>query len=246
MANHRPEWGANAIFDIVDGKMEFASYYKLPVPQSAQENCVAHNGNLIPVPNRDIMVQAWYQGGTSVYDFTDSSNPVEIAYFDYAPNHPTSMQSGGFWSTYWHNGFMYGNEIARGFDSFDIQPNELLTANELAVAKSVQFDEANAQHQWELTWDVTFTYGRAHTDQLARDGAITEGLEGKIRNALDKAEEMLPLPNKRLVAQSHFDRAVHLLLWQADVVEGKDKPNQGDADRLRALADTILELKANS
>src|SRR5690606_23042165 len=131
-------------------KMEFASYYKLPVPQTAQENCVAHNGNLVPVPNRDIMVQAWYQGGTSLWDFTDSSNPVEIGYFDYAPNSAASLQSGGFWSSYWYNGYVYGNEIARGFDTFQLLPNELLTENELAVARSVTFDESNAQHQDQL------------------------------------------------------------------------------------------------
>src|SRR5690606_22415715 len=110
-------WGANAIFDIVetpDGpKMEFASYYKLPVPQTNQENCVAHNGTLVPVPGRDIMVQAWYQGGTSVFDFTVSSNPYEIAFFDRGPNSGTSLVTGGFWSSYWHNGHVYGSEIGR-------------------------------------------------------------------------------------------------------------------------------------
>ncbi len=243
-------WGADAIFDIVqteDGpKLEFRSYYKLPMSQTNQENCVAHNGSLIPVPNRDIMVQAWYQGGTTVFDFTDSANPVEIAFFDRGPVSGTSLVLGGFWSTYWHNGYLYGNEIARGFDVFDLLPSEHLSENEIAVAKSVYFDEYNVQGQQRLTWDVTFTYGHAHLDQLVRDGAITEGLEGKIRNALDKAEEWLGIPGKELVALSHFDRAIHLLLWQADVIEGKDKPNQGDADRLRALADTIAELQANS
>ncbi len=78
-------WGANAIFDIVDRKLRFGGYYKLPVPQTEQENCVAHNGSLIPVPGRDIMVQAWYQGGVSVFDFTDSARPVEIAFFDRGP-----------------------------------------------------------------------------------------------------------------------------------------------------------------
>ena len=120
----RPNWGANAIFDIVDRKMVFRSYYKLPVVQTSQENCVAHNGSLVPVPGRDVMSQAWYQGGVSVFDFTDSANPQELAFFDRGPISPTSLVTGGMWSGYWYNGFLYGTEIARGFDAFELTPTD--------------------------------------------------------------------------------------------------------------------------
>ena len=126
------EWGADAIFDIVDGQMEFASYYKMPAVQTVHENCVAHNSSLMPVPGRDILIQAWYQGGVSVIDFTDSANPVEIAYYDRGPIHtpnpipptadPPSLNLGGLWSTYWYNGNFFGSEIARGFDAFGFLP----------------------------------------------------------------------------------------------------------------------------
>ena len=81
----QPQWGADALFDIEGGSMEFASYYKMPAVQTSQENCVAHNMSLVPVPGRDIFVQAWYQGGLSVVDFSDTANPVEIGYFDRGP-----------------------------------------------------------------------------------------------------------------------------------------------------------------
>ncbi|WBB70020.1 hypothetical protein [Micromonospora sp. WMMD812] len=164
----QPQWGANAIFDIVDGKMRFASYYKLPVPQTAQENCVAHNGSLIPVPGRDILVQAWYQGGISLMDFTDSAHPKEIAYFDRGPISPTSTVLGGFWSAYWYNGQIYGSEIARGFDVFGLRPSEHLTQAEIAAAREVQLPQFNAQHQTTISWAPSFAVARARFDQLAR------------------------------------------------------------------------------
>ncbi len=245
-------WGADAIFDIVqteDGpKMELRSYYKVPNVQSTREVCVAHNGNLIPVPGRDVMVQAWYEGGFSVFDFTDSSNPVELAYFDRGPYGPPPFNPlGGYWSVYWYNGNIYGNEIFLGFDTFDLLADgDAFTDNELEAARTVLFDEHNAQAQERIEWDATFALARATVDQIVRDDDMTEGMEGKIRNALDMAEQFLAMPKKHNVALSHFDRAVHLLLWQADVIEGKDKPNQGDADRLRDLAQKILDLKAAS
>ena len=140
-----PDWGANAIFDIVDGKMELAGYYKLPVPQSELENCVAHNGAIIPVPGRDIMVQAWYQGGLSMLDFTDGANAVEIAFFDRGPLSEEEMFTGGYWSTYWNNGFIYGAEITRGLDVFRLEPSEHLSQNEIDAANMVQVEEFNAQ-----------------------------------------------------------------------------------------------------
>ena len=145
-ATDQLNWGADAIFDIVDRKLRFAGYYKMPAPQTEQENCVAHNGSIIPVPGRDIMAQAWYQGGVSVFDFTDSAHPVEIAFFDRGPIDATKLITGGFWSTYWYNGNIYGTEIARGLDIFKLTPSEFLSQNEIEAASEVHSTEFNAQH----------------------------------------------------------------------------------------------------
>jgi hypothetical protein len=169
----QPQWGADAIFDIVGGQMQFASYHKLPVPQTLQENCVAHNGSLIPVPGRDIMAQAWYQGGISLLDFTDSAHPVEIGFFDRGPISATSLVLGGFWSAYWFNGNVYGSEIARGFDVFGLLPSNHLTAAEIGAAGEVQQDEFNAQHQSAFTWAPSFNVARARFDQLVRTCTTT-------------------------------------------------------------------------
>ncbi|GAA1892636.1 LVIVD repeat-containing protein [Asanoa iriomotensis] len=168
-----PEWGANAIFDIVDGKMQFRSYYKLPVPQALVENCVAHNGSLLPVPGRDILVQAWYQGGISLMDFTDSAHPKEIAFFDRGPVSPTALSLGGFWSAYWHNGQIYGSEIARGFDTFGLKPSADLSAAEIEAAREVQVVETNPQHQEKFSWAASRATARAKFDQLARTCTTT-------------------------------------------------------------------------
>ncbi|WP_405139530.1 hypothetical protein OG589_23410 [Sphaerisporangium sp. NBC_01403] len=146
-----PSWGANSIYDIVNGKLVFRSYYKMPAPQTTMENCVAHNGSLVPIPGRDVMVQAWYQGGLSVFDFTDSSNPREIAFFDRGPVSGTSLVTGGYWSVYWYNGYIYGNEIARGFDAFKLTPSQFLSQAEINAAAAVKLDGFNAQHQPKLT-----------------------------------------------------------------------------------------------
>jgi hypothetical protein len=187
-------WGANALFDIVDTpegkKMEFASYYKLPVPQTSQENCVAHNGSLIPVPGRDIMVQAWYQGGTSIFDFTDTKNPTEIAFFDRGPNSGTSLITGGFWSTYWYNGHMYGTEIARGFDTFDLTTSEHISANELAAAKAVQFDEINVQGQARIVHEPSFTVVKATLDHAIRTGALSGAALDEVNKHIAQAEKL--------------------------------------------------------
>ena len=160
------EWGANAIYDIVDGRMEYRSHYKLPAPQTETENCVAHNGSLVPVPGRDIMVQAWYQGGISVYDFTDSANPVEIAFFDRGPINAERFVMGGYWSAYWYRGYIYGTEIARGLDVLELLPSEYLTENELAAASSIAPAAFNAQQQRAIDWPVRPVIARAYLDQL--------------------------------------------------------------------------------
>ncbi|HCJ22531.1 MAG TPA: DUF305 domain-containing protein [Erythrobacter sp.] len=147
-------WGANAIYAIEDGKLAFRSLYKLPAPQSDVENCVAHNGSIIPVPGRDIFVQAWYQGGISVIDFTDAENPFEIAYFDRGPVNADQLITGGYWSAYWYNGRIYATEISRGLDVFALSPSEFLTAEEIAAAEAAQYDGGvfNPQTQTQVSW----------------------------------------------------------------------------------------------
>ncbi|HEX7282762.1 MAG TPA: hypothetical protein VF239_11945, partial [Vicinamibacterales bacterium] len=166
-------WGANAIYDIVDNKLVHKGYYKMPAAQSEQENCVAHNGSLIPVPGRDIMVQAWYQGGVSVYDFTDSANPKEIAYFDRGPINSETMLSGGYWSTYWYNGSIYGAEMARGIDVFRLKPSEFLSQNEIDAAMQFRLQEFNSQNQPKVAWQPTSAVARSYVDQLNRSKSIT-------------------------------------------------------------------------
>lgn len=186
------DWGADAFYDIVDGKLQFRSHYKLPAPQSETENCVAHNGSLIPVPGRDIFVQAWYQGGVSVVDFTDSSNPVEIAYFDRGPLDEEELILAGYWSTYWYSGHIYATEIARGLDVFVLEPSDYLTANEIAAA-SLQDDDAvlNAQTQQQVRWPAVPVVARAYLDQLLRSEVISASQADALSTALDRASEFL-------------------------------------------------------
>jgi len=164
----QPQWGSDAIYTITNRQMDFASYYKLPVSQTLQENCVAHNGSLVPVPGRDIVAQAWYQGGLSLMDFTDPFHPQEIAFFDRGPISATSLVLGGFWSAYWYNGHIFGSEIARGIDILRLVPSEHLTEAEIAAAGEVQLDQFNAQHQPKITWAPSFAVARARFDQLVR------------------------------------------------------------------------------
>ena len=150
------DWGADAIYDIVDNKLEFRSHYKMPAPQMETENCVAHNGSIIPIPNRDIFVQAWYQGGLSIMDFTDSSNPIEIAYFDRGPILKDLLISGGYWSTYYYEGYIYGTEIKRGLDVFKLLPSEYLSKEEIIAAENAYPAQGprvfNPQQQIPLVW----------------------------------------------------------------------------------------------
>ena len=162
------EWGANALFTIENGKMVFKSYYKIPAAQTSFENCVAHNGSLIPIPGREVMVQGWYQGGISIFDWTDVSKPQEIAYFDRGPLDGTRMITGGSWSVYWYNGLIVSSEIQRGLDIFELLPSGLITQNEIDAAKTVRFDYLNAQEQRKLVWPASFAKARAYLDQLER------------------------------------------------------------------------------
>src|SRR5689334_21250956 len=183
-----PNWGADAIFDIVDKKLQFRGYFKMPAPQTDQEICVAHNGSLIPVPGRDIMVQAWYQGGVSVFDFTDSAKPVEIAYFDRGPIDAKQLVTGGFWSAYWFNGNIYASEIARGIDVFRLTPSEFVSQNEIDAAAQVRIEEVNTQQQTRIVWPPSSAVARAYVDQLTRTNGIAADRARAVRTALERVD----------------------------------------------------------
>jgi hypothetical protein len=185
----KPEWGADAIFTLAGTTLTFKSYYKLPAPQTPNENCVAHNGSLIPVPGRDIMAQGWYQGGVSVFDWTDPAHPKEIAFFDRGPMDSTKLVGAGSWSAYWYNGYIVSSEISRGLDIMELQPSALLSQNELDAAKLVHFDYLNAQDQQKLVWPASFVVARAYVDQLARSGGLAPARITATRDALARAEK---------------------------------------------------------
>jgi hypothetical protein len=226
-ATDAPTWGANAVFDVVDRKLKFAGYYKLPAPQTEQENCVAHNGSLIPVPGRDIMVQAWYQGGISVFDFTDSAKPVEIAFFDRGPISATQLITGGYWSSYWYNGQIYGAEIARGLDVFRLVPTEHLTQNEIDAATQVLTTELNAQEQKRITWPATSEVARAYLDQLGRSNAIPAARATAVKAALARADKR------------EADAAGQLETLASQIERDAAAATGADAERLKSLAETL-------
>jgi hypothetical protein len=227
-------WGADAIFEIVDRKLQFRGYYKMPAPQSENENCVAHNGSLIPVPGRDIMVQAWYQGGVSVFDFTDPGSPVEIAFFDRGPIDDTQLFTGGFWSTYWYNGYIYGTEITRGVDVFRLTPSEFLSQNEIDAASQAQVDEFNPQQQRRVAWPATSVVARAYVDQLVRSRGLPSRRAGEIRTALDRVDTMRSLGDRGAPASVARLRALAAQLGAA-----APAATASDAVRLRALTATL-------
>jgi hypothetical protein len=184
--NDPMKWGADALFNLKNDKLTFASYYKLPSAQGDTENCVAHNGSLVPVPGRDIEVQAWYQGGISVVDFTDVAHPFEIAYFDRGPIDPKMLVLGGDWSAYWYNGSIYGSEIARGLDVFELTPTKFLTQNEIDAAKSVRVAELNVQNQQKIEWPAKLVVAKAYVDQLERSEALPADEITALRAAMSK------------------------------------------------------------
>ena len=188
------KWGADAIFHLKDDKLSLASYYKLPAAQGDTENCVAHNGSLVPVPGRDIEVQAWYQGGVSVMDFTDAAHPFEIAYFDRGPIDPKMLVLGGDWSAYWYNGYIYGSEIARGLDVFELTPTKFLTQNEIDAAKTVQVAALNVQDQQKIEWPARLVVAKAYLDQLSRSQALSADRIASLEKAIQAAEAS---PKKR-------------------------------------------------
>jgi hypothetical protein len=228
--NDPNKWGADAIFHLNNDKLTFASYYKLPAAQSDTENCVAHNGSLIPVPGRDIEVQAWYQGGVSVMDFTDAAHPFEIAYFDRGPIDSKMLVLGGEWSAYWYNGDIYGSEIARGLDIFELTPTKFLTQNEIDAAKTVRVAELNVQDQQKLEWPAQLVVAKAYVDQLERSQALPAERIAALRAGIRDAEN------------SHMSKSkVAKLSSMAPSLEKNAamSTSPADAARLRALADIL-------
>ncbi len=225
----KPEWGADAIFTLSGTAMAFQSYYKLPAPQTANENCVAHNGTLIPIPGRDIMVQGWYQGGISVFDWTDPAHPREIAFFDRGPMDSTKLVGAGSWSAYWYNGYIVSSEIARGLDIFELRPSAFISQNEIDAAKLIHFDYLNAQDQQKLVWPASFVVARAYLDQLARGGGLAPAKISATRDALARAE--------RRTGQGRRDALTRL----ATQLTG-DAPGAPDPAKVRALAAALTDL----
>jgi hypothetical protein len=228
--NDPNKWGADALFRLKDNKLSFASYYKLPAAQGDTENCVAHNGSLVPVPGRDIEVQAWYQGGISVMDFTDADHPFEIAYFDRGPIDPHMLTLGGDWSAYWYNGHIYASEIARGLDVFELSPSEFLTQNEIAAAKTVRVAELNVQNQQKIEWPAKLVVARAYLDQLERSHALPADQIAAVRKAIQRTET------------SHMNRGelTKLQGFSRSLKESAGKTASAvDSKRLQALAEIL-------
>jgi hypothetical protein len=231
-ANDPNKWGADAVFSLKDNKLSFASYYKLPSAQGDSENCVAHNGSLIPVPGRDIKVQAWYQGGISVMDFTDAEHPVEIAYFDRGPIDPKMLVLGGDWSSYWYNGHIYASEIARGLDIFELTPTKSLTENEINAAKEVRVAALNVQNQERFEWPRTLVVAKAYVDQLERSQALPADRVAAVRQAIQTTE-------RSRMKSSELSKLKSL----APALEksAASTKNAADSTRLLALAEILKQ-----
>jgi hypothetical protein len=229
-ANDPNKWGADAIFNLKDEKLSFANYYKIPAAQGDTENCVAHNGSLIPVPGRDIEVQAWYQGGVSVMDFTDPAHPQEIAYFDRGPIDPKMLVLGGDWSAYWYNGAIYGSEIARGLDVFELTPTAELTQDEIDAAKTVQVKELNVQNQQKQEWPAKLVVAKAYLDQLERSRALPRDQIAKLRKAIRNAEKS-HMKEKQLAK-------LRAMTGGLETSAGATKTH-ADASRLQALEEIL-------
>ena len=233
-ATDKPEWGADAIFTIENRKLVHRSYYKLPAAQTPQENCVAHNGSLIPVPGRDILVQGWYQGGISIVDFTDAAHPKEIGYFDRGPVDSTKLVPfAGAWSAYWYNGHIISSEIARGLDIFQLLPSDELSANEIEAAKLVHVPQFNAQMQEPFVWPASIHVVRSYVDQLVRGKGLAADKLTALSRDLDAAERRTGAAQKAALTR---------LATQLD----GDAKTARDADRVRALAAAIRRLATSA
>jgi hypothetical protein len=233
-ASDPPTWGADAIFDVVDRKLQFRGYFKMPAAQTDTENCVAHNGSLVPVPGRDIMVQAWYQGGLSMFDFTDSAHPIEIAYFDRGPVDAKTLITAGFWSTYWYNGAIYGSEIARGVDVFRLKPTDHMSQNEIDAATLVRSEEVNTQLQTKVSWPASAPVALAYIDQLTRTRSVQPDRARAVKSAFEHADSV------RSGDQKSAGAAADQLDALARQFDGDAGSASGiDAARMRALAATL-------
>ncbi|MEX2155774.1 MAG: hypothetical protein WD773_02915 [Gemmatimonadales bacterium] len=228
-ATDKPEWGANAIFTLSGNTMRFQSYYKMPAAQTVHENCVAHNGSLIPIPGRDIMVQAWYQGGISVFEWTDPARPQEIAFFDRGPVDSTKMGSGGSWSAYWYNGVIVSSEISRGLDILELTPSAFISQNEIDAAKLVRLDYFNTQDQPKLTWPANAAVARAYLDQLARSNGLAAAKVSAARAALARTAN--------LSGQRRRDA-----LTQLAVQLNSDAQDAADPAKVRLVAVAVTDL----
>jgi hypothetical protein len=228
-ATDKPTWGADAIYSLADGKLTQRSFYKMMAPQTEQENCVAHNGSMIPVPGRDIMVQAWYQGGLALIDITDPAKPVEIGFFDRGPVSGEKMQMGGQWGAYWYNGFVVGSEIARGLDLLRLKPSPNLSQNEIEAAESARVAQHNPQHQEPFVWPPSFAVARSYLDQLVRNRGLAAARITRIRAALARAEKL-----------EGADRSAALEKLAGEVEQAAGQAR--DAARVRKLAAAVSDL----
>lgn len=227
-------WGADAIFSLTNRKLTLQSYYKMPAPQTDLENCVAHNGSLVPIPGRDIFVQAWYQGGVSIMDFTDATHPFEIAYFDRGPLDEKLRGTGGFWSVYWYNGYIYGSEIARGVDVFKLIPSKFLSQEEIDASNQVHFDILNVQNQPHIEWPHNLVVAKAYVVQLDRSNALAPARMTALKTAIAKVES--PGATRKDSAD------LSAMATSLDKDAGSAKTT-ADANRMHALA-AILREKA--
>lgn len=223
------EWGADALFTIENGKMKFQSYYKMPSVQTEWENCVAHNGSPIPIPGREVMVQGWYQGGISIFDWTDPSNPYEIAFHDRGPLKDGELTSAGSWSAYWYNGVIVNSEIARGIDIFELAPSPFVSQNEIDAARTVVWDELNPQQQPQMVWPASFPKARSFVDQLERSKGMSSARLAAVRAALTQAEG---------VSGNARGTALNRLAGQID----RDVNGSSDQGKVRMLAAAVREL----
>ena len=249
-ASSMMEMGGNTTLTIgANKKMKQGAYFKIPTAQSAQENCVSHNGGLIPVPGRDIMVQGWYQGGIDVIDFTDPNKPKEIAFFDRGPvdapplvdagpgasaqQAPQRGTIGGSWGAYYYNGLIISSEMARGLDVLELTPSANLSANEIAAAKLIKLDEFNPQSQPKISWPPAFVVVRSYLDQLVRDGGLAATRTSAIDAALTAAEKATGAARRR---------ALTTLAGQVD----KDAAGAKDAAKVRTMSAAIKSLAAST
>ena len=252
-ASSMNELGGNTIISL-DAKKKQAQhgYFKLPAAQSAEENCVSHNGGIIPVPGRDLYVQGWYQGGVDVMDFTDQDKPTEIAYYDRGsinPPKPVDVPAaaaaaaagvrgggntiGGSWGAYYWNGLIFSSELDRGMDIYELQPSANLSANELAAAKLVVFKEYNPQSQPKMTWPPAFVVVRSYLDQLVRGNGLATDRTTAVSSALEAAEA------KTGAARA---TALNALAVQVDA----DAKGAKDGARVTKMASEIRRLAAAS